>query len=53
MLTAGAAATLPFSSRIFGDLSARYGQIFSKTSAIPGDAAIDLVRLQAGVGLRF
>ncbi|MDB4874458.1 MAG: hypothetical protein JWM41_904 [Gemmatimonadetes bacterium] len=53
MVTAGAGATIPLSSRLFGDLSARYGRILAKTSAIPGDQAIDLVRLQAGLGLRF
>jgi opacity protein-like surface antigen len=53
MVMAGAGAAIPFSRRVFADLSVRYSRVLAKTSQIANDQAIDLVRLQAGLGVRF
>jgi opacity protein-like surface antigen len=53
MVTTGAGATISLARHIFGDLGAGYSRILSKTSEISNDRPIDLVRMHAGIGIRF
>jgi opacity protein-like surface antigen len=53
MMTWGAGAQIPITTHIIGDLSARFSRILAKGSLIADDDVINLLRLQAGVGVRF
>jgi opacity protein-like surface antigen len=53
MVTAGAGLTFALARQLFGDVGARYSRILARTSELPNDARIVVVRLQAGVGVRF
>jgi opacity protein-like surface antigen len=46
-------AMLAVGAHAFIDLGARYTRIFARTSQIPDDQGINVVRLQAGIGVRF
>jgi opacity protein-like surface antigen len=49
----GGGVTTPITSKIFGDLSYRFGRIFPNTGAIEDDKGINTQRLQVGIGFRF
>ena len=53
MVTAGTGVTFALARPLFGDLGVRYSRILAKTSELPIDSPITVVRLQAGVGVRF
>jgi opacity protein-like surface antigen len=52
-LLVGAGVTLPLRSRYFLDGSVRYGRIFPRSGVIDGDTAVNTVRVQIGLGIRF
>jgi hypothetical protein len=53
LLMIGGGASVTFAKSFFADGSLRYGRIFPKTSQIENDVAINTVRLQIGVGVKF
>jgi hypothetical protein len=53
ILMIGGGAMVMVAKRFFADGSIRYGRIFPKTSQIENDVAINTVRVQIGIGVKF
>jgi hypothetical protein len=53
VIVAGGGVIVRMGSRSFVDVGVSYTRINARPSRIPYDEALDVVRLQAGVGIRF